>query len=249
MLPLGTIYDNGLFEGMPDRPDAAYLNCKCDQRIVINPGDMLPLKKTSHEDGHSVEIRCLGTRQQFVDGNAEATSEHRQNCAQHVPKERDGSDNANSIVCLLEFGPFRFFDAGDLTWNQEFRLVCPNNVVGEVDVYQVTHHGLDSSNNPVVLASLKPVVAIMNNGGRKGGAPEVFSNLSQTPSLQAVYQVHRNETPHGAINNQPDEFIANKHEQGCQGHHIKLSVSPSGNDYTVSIPVNHHEKTYHTKEK
>ena len=163
-------------------------------------------------------------------------------------KDRDGSDNANSVVALLSFGPFRFFDAGDLTWNREHDLVCPKNRVGEVDVYQVTHHGLDSSNNPLVLRALRPTVAVMNNGFRKGCLPEVFSTLKETSSLEGIYQVHKNLRPDGATNNVPDEFIANKEDdKNCKGNHIQLSVDPSGRSYTVSIPATDHEKRYETR--
>jgi hypothetical protein len=146
---------------------------------------------------------------------------------------------------VVQFGDWRFFDAGDLTWNQEARLVCPKNLVGKVDVYQVTHHGLDSSNNPLVLRTLEPRVAVMNNGVTKGCLPEVYANLKDTPSLDAIYQVHKNLRPDGATNNVPDEFIANL-QQECKGNYIKLSVAPDGRSYTVSIPANGHERSYNT---
>mgnify|MGYP000306596498 CR=1 FL=1 len=169
-------------------------------------------------------------------------------CAIHRPKDRDGSDNANSVATLIEFGNFRFYDAGDLTWNQEVKLVCPKDLIGEVDVYQVTHHGLDTSNNPVVLQTIKPHIAIMNNGHKKGCLPEVFANLKDTKSLNAIYQVHKNLRPDGSVNNVADEFIANhKASDDCDGNYIKLAVAPDAKTYVVSIPSSGHEKLFRTK--
>ena len=52
---------------------------------------------------------------------------------------------------LITFGKFRMIDLGDLTWNKELALVCPNNKLGTVDVYLSTHHGLDQSNAPAIV--------------------------------------------------------------------------------------------------
>ncbi|MCB9937270.1 MAG: MBL fold metallo-hydrolase [Planctomycetaceae bacterium] len=247
LLPIGTVYDNGVFEGMPDDPGKDYFEFKAGNRVVINPGDSIPMRQVA--DGQPIKISCVATRKTFATESlvADATT-NEEACASHRPKDRDGSDNANSVASVIEFGAFRFYDAGDLTWNQEMRLVCPKNLVGEVDVYQVTHHGLDTSNNPVVLETIKPRVAIMNNGHTKGCLPEVFANLQATKSLQAIYQVHKNLRPDGSVNNVSDEFIANhKAADECDGNYIKLSVAPDSKSYTVSIPASGHEKTYQTK--
>lgn len=248
MISIGHVHDNGQFEGMPDQPHKAYWEFKCEKRSVINPGTTIDLKQS--ESGPPVKLLCLGTRKQFIDPTAVGAKENREIGSQHRPKDRDGSDNANSVVMLLSFGDFRFFDAGDLTWNEEVKLVHPYDLVGPVDVYQVTHHGLDASNNPVVLRTVKPTVAIMNNGHTKGCAPDVFADLKETSSIQAIYQVHKNLRPDGVMNNAPDEFIANHEDaEHCQGHPIMLTVSADSTTYTVAVPSRSHQATYQTTKK
>ena len=92
-------------------------------------------------------------------------------------KPADTSDNARSVAFVLTYGAFDFFDAGDLTWNTEAELVCPNTSVPKVEVYQVTHHGLDTSNHPLLLEALAPTVAVMNNGAKKGGSAATVKAL------------------------------------------------------------------------
>jgi beta-lactamase superfamily II metal-dependent hydrolase len=244
LLPIKTVYDNGQFEGGRERPSKAYLEFKAEKRQVISPGESIKLRGADDPQAPRLELKCLGARQQFV--AAMGSEQPNPVCAECKQKDRDISDNANSIVLLLSFGPFRLFDAGDLTWNMEEKLICPVNLVGEVDVYQVTHHGLDTSNNPVLVRSLAPRVAIMNNGVTKGCQPDTFQALKNCPSIQAIYQGHKNMRPDGSLNNAPDEYIANL-EAMCAGNYIKLSVDPAGRSYTVSIPAKGHERSYEAK--
>jgi len=244
-LPIRNLYDNGQFEAMPDNPGKAYFDLKVGQRHVVKPGMTLPLKQL--DGGPKLSFTFLGGQKQFVDPTADA-GDNTAICASSREKERDGSDNANSVVMIVNFGGWRFYDAGDLTWNQEARLVCPKNLIGQVDVYQVTHHGLDSSNNPLVLRSLEPRVAVMNNGVTKGCLPEVAANLRDTKSLEAVYQLHKNLRPDGETGNVPDEYIANK-EKDCQGNYVKLAVAPDAKSYSVGIPANGHSRSFQTRGK
>lgn len=246
-LPIRNLYDNGQFEGMPDNPGKAYFELKVGQRHVVKPGMTLPLKQSPAANAPKLSFNFLGGQKTFIDPPADA-ADNASLCSSGREKDRDGSDNANSVVMLAGFGDWRFYDAGDLTWNQEARLVCPKNLIGQVDVYQVTHHGLDSSNNPLVLRSLEPRVAVMNNGTTKGCLPEVFTTLQDTKSLQAVYQLHKNLRPDGATNNVADEYIANK-EKECQGNYVKLSVAPDAKTYTVTIPANGHTRTFQSRGK
>jgi hypothetical protein len=255
------VYDNAEFEGQREFPTADYKDfvAKADKHVQIEPGDEL---KLAQPESAKLMFRCLATRQEVYQGagrsrEGEPSGEPARQeprppagdnecCKEAQRKPIDRSDNANSVVMLLQFGDFRFFDGGDLTWNIEEKLVCPVNLVGRVDVYQSTHHGLDLSNNNVLVKSLEPIVAVFNNGSTKGCEPMAFNTLKETPSVKAIYQMHKNLRPDGEKNNSPDEFIAN-YEKECKGNHIKLSVAADGKSYTVSVPATGHERTYETR--
>ena len=217
---------------------------KVDRRVTIHPGDALPLRQSRETGVARLTLRCLGAGQQFV---SPGTGRARLNpdCDTAPKRPRDDSDNANSVVMLLEFGGFHLFMAGDLTWNVEANVVCPVNLAGPVDVYQVTHHGLDQSNNPLVVHALSPTVAIMSNGTGKGCEPGTFTTLTTEPSIKALFQIHRNLRSDSEHNTAP-ENIANLERQ-CAGNFIKLSVAPDSATYVVSIPATGRAQKFQTR--
>jgi competence protein ComEC len=249
LLPIRAIYDNGIPDHNPDNPaDTSgsfdksirpYREIKA-KRIVLKPGDSVPLKQAA--SGAPVSLRCIGAMQKRVSSPAAASNA---DCGQAKEKEKDTSNNANSLVLLLKQGQFDMFDGGDLTWNMEAKLVCPENLVGKVDIYDVNHHGLDISNNPLLIHALEPTVAIMSNGPSKGCGPETFATLKGTPSIQAIYQIHRNLRGDNE-NNTASEYIANL-EKDCASNYIKVSVSNDTKSYTVSIPGKNQSRVFQSR--
>ena len=90
-------------------------------------------------------------------------------CDDFKPREnlRD-PENGQSVGSVITFGKFRAIDLGDLLWNNEGDLMCPNNPIGTIDLYLVSHHGTDPSGSPALVHALAPRVAVMQNGTRKG---------------------------------------------------------------------------------
>src|SRR6185503_18438512 len=112
-------------------------------------------------------------------------------CGAFKPKDPDPTENARSVGMVVTFGRFRMLDLGDLTWNKEQGLVCPNNLLGPIDLYLTTHHGLDASGADVLVHAIRPRVAVMNNGASKGGIPSAWQIVHDSPGLQDIWQIHR----------------------------------------------------------
>jgi len=243
LIPIGTVWASPI-EAAPIKERtqadvAAYMAAKVGKRITVQAGDEIPL--TQAKGAAPIRLGFVSARQDLL-----TPPSYRPNddvCKELVEKPVDFSDNANSVGLVLELGAFRFFDGGDLTWNVEGRLVCPFDRLGRIDVYQSNHHGLDVSNNPVLVKSLSPTVVVFNNGPKKGCGPASFAAAKAPASVQAVYQVHKN-LNEGASNTE-DVRIANL-EEACAGHHVTMSVEPDGSKYTVRVPSREHTATYAT---
>ncbi|HEU5116407.1 MAG TPA: MBL fold metallo-hydrolase [Isosphaeraceae bacterium] len=221
----------------PDDPLLiAYKKASKGKRRVLKAGDTLPL-------GGMLKARVLASGGKVVHtGGPDAPNPL---CETEIKdKAEDTSDNARSLAFLFSFGPFAFLDCGDLTWNVEKQLVCPKNLIGQVDLYQVTHHGLDASNHPTLVRSIEPVVTIMNNGPKKGGKPAVVALLKQIPSIEAAYQVHKNADT-SADENTSADLIANRNPEG--GNFFHVHVAPDGKTFSVQVGTAGEAKEFKSK--
>jgi beta-lactamase superfamily II metal-dependent hydrolase len=247
MMPIRHFYDHGI----PDKLDEdkanfptlieAYKKASDGKSKVLKPGDEIELKQ---KDGApKVKLLCLCGDGEVIAGKPDAPENAV--AKEHKAKDEDKTDNAKSLGFLLTYGDFRFLDLGDLTWNIEYKLVAPSDKIGRVDVYQVTHHGMDLSNNPVLIKTVKPRVAIMNNGPKKGGAGSVLATLRHVPEIEAVYQMHRNVALTDE-ENADAEFIANADDK-CQGEAIRLSVAADGKSYAVTVGSKGKPRRYETR--
>ncbi len=222
----------------PDDPlGIAYRKASQGKRKALRPGDSLPLKG-------SVEAIILASGGNVIVRPSPA--EPANPLCESAPPDKpvDPSDNARSLALIVHHAKFDFLDCGDLTWNVEKKLVCPINSIGSVDLYQVTHHGMDISNHPTLVKTIAPTVAIMNNGPRKGGSPAVVKLLRSIPSIKAAYQLHKNAAT-GPDDNTDPALIANKDESG--GQFIHVSVSPDGSEFTVQIGEDGPSQNFKTK--
>lgn len=201
--------------------------------LVLSPGAGIPMS--------SLTLRVLTSAGKHVTDPLPGAGEFNPNCMPDVAPPDDPTENAQSIGVLLTYGKFRMIDLGDLTKKKELELVCPNNRVGKVDLYVVTHHGFATSNAKAIVWALHPRVAIMDNGPHKGGAPEAWQIVHDSPGLQDLWQLHY-ALDSGQDHNVSEQFIANVGEKS-DGNYIKVVADTDGS-FVVSNSRNKYTKKY-----
>jgi beta-lactamase superfamily II metal-dependent hydrolase len=238
LMPIKHCYDKGIPDKSIDDPDnfpkliAAYKEVTQGKSTTIHVGDQIPLAQPKGLP--SLSLKCLVANKQ-TEPDDPSPAKVNGYARLNKPQPEDPSDNANSLGFLLSYGYFRFLDLGDLTWNLEYKLIAPNDKIGMIDVYQSTHHGIDQSNNPVLVKTVRPIVAVINNGPHKGGTPQLFNTLLETGSLQAIYEQHRNLDAAPPSDLQGKKlFIANM-DEACKAEFIEIQVVAGSATYRVSI--------------
>jgi competence protein ComEC len=151
------------------------------RHTVAKPGDKIAVA--------GLEVQVVASAGERIKAALPGAGMANPYCADFKPVETNAEDPM-SVGIYLTFGKFRTIHLGDLTKNKEFDLMCPTNRIGNVDVLLGLHHGVDTSNSEVLVHALRPRVAIMNNGTRKGGQPEVMKTLHSSPGLEDLWQMH-----------------------------------------------------------
>jgi hypothetical protein len=229
-MDVGTFLDHG-----DDRAPNAYLTTVMGaQRQVVSAGDELSISGAS--------LSFVSSARTLITEPLDGAGAENPECDGATVKSGD-DENSASVGFVLRFGEFDFVNLADLLWNLEHELVCPLNLLGEVEVYLTTHHGLDRSGAPQLVHALNPVAAIMNNGPRKGGGGETWRTLSTLPGPDAIWQVHKNvQSPDDE--NAPEDQIVNI-EDGDDDEALPLVVTAQGDgSFVVENPRNGVSKSY-----
>jgi competence protein ComEC len=229
--PVKTYHTEALYQ--------AYLKARAKgHHILAKPGMQIPVRV--------MNVVVLTAAGKHIEDSLPGGGEHNPFCPASTQAIVDRSENAQSVGVLVSYGKFRMIDLGDLpSWMGEYDLVCPTNRVGQVEVYLTTQHAYAESGASFLVDALHPVVAIADNGAHKGGAPEAFRVIHQSPGLEGFWDLHYSYSADKELNPRAP-FIANLTDHPDHGHWIKLTALPNGM-FTVTNQRNGKTETYHPR--
>ncbi len=238
-VPIGRFIDHGENREVSDaaqRNYAAYRKVLADHHYlheIVNLVDVLPLKVIRDEvvsaDGEVLQKPL----------SAGGAGQPNAACARTATRPAEDSENDRSIGLMITFGKLRILDLGDLTWAKERPLMCPIDNLGRVDIYVVSHHGMDRSGSEALVDAIAPRVAIMDNGATKGGTQPAWDAIAKSPRLAALWQLHT-AIQSDAAHNVPEARIANLPGATDAGHSLDITARKDG-----SFAV-HNERTGET---
>jgi competence protein ComEC len=224
-IPVGTFIDHGpnreFDKGITEKDYALYQKLLATgkyKNIHPKPGDVLPIK--------GITATVVSSDGNLIDKPLPGAGEPNPYCKVSEARPADETENAHSLGIEINFGKLKLLDLGDLTWDKEMQLMCPNNRLGHIDVLIVSHHGWFHSSSPALVHAIHERVAIMDNGEDKGGSTDALKTIKSSPSLETLWQLHYSKEG-GPANNTAAEYIANP--QGTEaGHSIELAASKDG---------------------
>ncbi|MGP0019447.1 MAG: ComEC/Rec2 family competence protein [Candidatus Sulfotelmatobacter sp.] len=239
-IKVGTFVDHGpnLEDSEVTRTDyAAYEKAIAGHaHVVVKPGWGLPIK--------GLQVQVLAAAGDHITHPLPGAGEANSYCGAEPAAAADATENARSVGVLITYGHFRFLDLGDLTKKKELELACPNNMLGTVDLFLVTHHGADLSNPKALVWALHPRVAVFDNGPRKGASPAAWQIVHDSPGLEDLWQLHYAEES-DRDHNVAETRIANVKEN-CEGKYIKVAAEADGT-FTVTNARTGEQKSYAKK--
>lgn len=267
-IPVGTFIDHGP-NGDPLRPGTPperVLNTSFGQfelyqqtlkghkRLIAKAGDVIKIG--------SLTNTIVASDAKLIEKPLAGAGAVNLNCYNHPPRDIDDNVNENtrSVASLLRFGDVSIAQFGDLSWDMEYQLACPIDRLGKVNLLIVTQHGsANVSNNAAHIAAMAPDVAIMPNGGKKGGDPDVIKTVTAQESVQGFWRLHESYKFPEVSGDQ--NFIANLNPPQAEidkvaskpweappdmGHGIMAEVYKSGR-ITVTNLRNGFSRTYQSK--
>ena len=239
-IKVGTFLDHGpnLEDSEVTRTDyAAYEKAIAGHtHVVVKPGWELPIK--------GLQIQVLAAAGDHITHPLPGAGEANSYCGSEPAAAPDNTENARSVGVLITYGHFRFLDLGDLTQKKELEIACPNNLLGTVDLFLVTHHGADLSNPKALVWALHPRVAVIDNGPRKGSSPAAWQIVHDSPGLEDLWQLHYAEES-DRDHNVAENRIANVKEN-CEGKFLKVAAEADGT-FSVTNGRTGEQKSYGKK--
>lgn len=242
-IPVGRIFDHGDYQ--TSNPQAvqrfapyAALREKIGH-TVLKVGDKVPIK--------GVDVQVLSAGGQLIVKPLARAGRRNALCDTYKQQDAlagDVEDN-QSIGLLITSGKFRMLDLADLEAHHSHDLVCPDNLIGTVDVYNVNVHGQFKGVAPELVGALHAPVIIEANGARKGADAQTWPVLDAAPGPRGktkdIWQLHFSLNA-GKDANPPDDFIANL-EPSDGFKLIRISVAKNGT-FTVTNTRNGFSKRY-----
>ena len=186
---------------------------------VVKAGDKISLG--------GAEVLVVSSAGEFIKTPTPGGGKPNPSCV-NLQTPRSGNEDLNAISIFLAYGKFSLYHSGDLPQGKENELMCPVARVGPVDLLLGLHHGTAQSNSPALVHPLRPRVAIMNDGPRKGGNPEVMRTVFTSPGLEDLWQTHFSVLS-GQEYTVPGMFIANTFDDQARAMPIApLPPPPQG---------------------